>query len=243
MQGVKEGQLSEAIRSQLIELADLLYDARGDSQGGQSQEDSFVLFIGGEASTIGGRPYLDELQYQALMARAQPRFEIGAINEVSLNERLRLFNDKWSDPRNTATRSRVLRETLNKLVFTPGHMDLAWLLKEHYFPLVLTTTIDQLIETAFISSIVSAGEPVPQWAVLVNGHNSPEDFQRTLRSSSGISILKLCGNAQTPAITQTETTAKILEIEQTVDEALQRNLVIVGPTLLDNSATTAPRKS
>lgn len=228
--------MQKEAEQQLINLAGGLYTLRELPQEGHSRDNyGYILFIGGEASTIQNRPFIDELQYQALLTwRNGRRFSLDEISNISPTDRLQLFNEKWLAPGANLLKNGTLRELLNKLVFTQGHMDLADLLKAHYFSVVLTTTIDQLIESALISSFVQHGQPAPQWSVLVNGHTIPDDFQRILQSASGTTILKLCGNIQNPAITRFEVEEKLHLIEQTVEGVLQRNLIIVGLTSLDD---------
>ena len=154
----------------LTQLIRLLRAAHNRSQ------DGYVLIIGGEASTIHGQPLIDELRSQILQ-------ELGGISDKPIP--IDRFEELWAiaTPR---IRSGVLHDLHQQLRFTTGHTALASLLKERYFPIILTTTIDHLLESIFTASSGSGGQPPHLLSVLVNGRDTEQSIQDAISDFSPI---------------------------------------------------------
>src|SRR5579859_4894404 len=112
-----------------------------------------VLLIGGESSTTArGRPAIEELRRQVLLNLNQDLTE-ELLNAMEIQEQIDRFENVWSNwpnPRKLVE----WRQLQKNLQPTKGHSNLALLLKERYFPVLLTSTVDQLIESVFIASAV-----------------------------------------------------------------------------------------
>lgn len=215
---------------------ELAYDLHAVHTSTMGSMEPYVLFIGGSASTIQGQSFLDKLRQQVLLEPRGRRFSVEDVQNMELAVQVDYFNQKWSSLGKNM-RTSTLYDLQQKLQLTPGHIKLASLLKKRYFPLVLTTTLDQLVESTFISDAMRNGEPPPLWKVLINDADTTrETFQRLLQDRFlATTILKLCGSINTGsfAVTRTEVEEKVQNILSSIIGLLQRNLVIVGATQLD----------
>ena len=217
------------------DLSDFAYQLQSDPAANAGT----VLFVGGQASTVQGRPLIYQLAHQILMERFGTSYTAEDIQQMQadgqMNNLMFSFEQKWRVAnRNKKTNS--LRKLHEQLVLTEGHIALANLLKEHFFLLVLTTTTDQLLESAYISKATQEGQRAPVWKVLVNGYNTPSDFQVAIQLPSDATFIKLCGDIDNFAVTSSEAEQMLKDtIKQEIRKALNRNrdLVIVCPTLLD----------
>lgn len=233
--------MNQEQQDQLKDLADALYTMRADLLHGSpgehfSGDGSYVFFIGGGASTIGQQPFIDELQRETLQRLgARPTYAVADVLRMSPSERMEHFGRKWLGATFNPLKSTTLRNLLGKLKLTDGHRILAELLRDRYLSLVLTTTIDQLIETAFVGSLTRTEQPPQWWSVLDNKGDPPADDLREIMQL-GPTIVKLCGSLPAPAVTKSQVEQKARQACERwrMEEILQRNLVIIAPTSLDD---------
>src|SRR5947209_8408039 len=129
MENENESKLDE-----LRYLADNLYTMH---RRGGMQNETYVLFLGGEASTISDHSFIDALRVQVLQIKGSRQYGMDKILEMSPEEQIRRFDEKWLSL-SRVQRNQNLRDLLQtQQAFTPGQKALAMLLKDRYFPLVL----------------------------------------------------------------------------------------------------------
>lgn len=217
------------------DLSDFAYQLQSDPVANAGT----ILFVGGQASTVQGRPLIYQLAHQILLEQFGTRYSVEEIQQMQANGQMTnlmfSFERKWlGTNRNKQTNS--LRKLHEQLVLTEGHIALANLLKKHFFLLVLATATDQLLESAYISNATQEGQRAPAWKVVINGYSTPNDFQVAIQTPSDATFIKLCGDIDTFAVTSSEADLMLKDpIKQEIRKALNRNrdLVIVCPTLLD----------
>src|SRR5690349_5863088 len=110
----------------------------------------YLLFLGGASSQVAGQTFLDALRWRVLTEPPGRRFhreELESMKYVSLIEE---FTEKWSQYGKDFQLS-LLSQLQQKALPTSGYDALAALLQAGYFPLVLTTTLDQLLEATFVT--------------------------------------------------------------------------------------------
>src|SRR5436853_480161 len=127
-------------------FSDLAYDLHQVQTSGGMRP--YVLFLGGASSKVEGQVFLDMLRRRVLLEPRRKRFTSDEIDKMEQAIQVEHFTQKWSEL-SRDLRLSLLTELQRKTQPTPGYNKLAVLLKEHYFPLVLTTTLDQLIEATF----------------------------------------------------------------------------------------------
>jgi CHAT domain-containing protein len=199
----------------------------------------YILFLGGTSSKVEGHTFLDMLRWQVLLEPRGKRFRKEEIDKMDLASQIEHFTQKWSEQKKDFRLS-VLSDLQRRAQPTPGYNELAALLKERYFPLVLTTTLDQLLEATFINYVMKNGQAPPAWKTLVNGADIGTDAIKPLprfipSASSVTTVLKLCGsiNMESFAVTRSEVEEKIQTILNYLIDLFQYNLIIVGVTALD----------
>lgn len=222
-------------------FGNLAYDLHKMRTSASGQVGAYILFLGGDASTVQGRPFLEELRQQILKEPRGSFFSSEQIQQMSLPEQIDKFEKKWLELRRNS-RTDTLYALQKKVQPTTGHLALASLLRENYFSLLLTTIMDQLVESTFISSSMKNGQSPPPWKVLENGVNTLNDLQRLFQAATPMAvsavttILKLCGsiNMGSFVVTGTEVEEKIQDILSSMAMLFQRDLIIVGNTYLDD---------
>src|SRR5437016_2624906 len=125
---------------QLGRLAKTLRDLHKVS-GRQAEQHSLVLFVGGKASTLEGRPFVEELLEKVLLAEwGEHNYSRSDLENMLPSMRMDRFDGKWRAHETASVlKMRILTSLYQNLKATAGHQALGLLLKERYFPLVLTT--------------------------------------------------------------------------------------------------------
>lgn len=208
-------------------LAASLHDTR-------DQEFAFVLFLGGAASNIAGRPALHELYYRILTADAGGRFSKEDLDNIAIEQQISKFDAVWSTLPN-ATKMRYLRNLYADLRPTRGHLSLASLLKENYISSVMTTTMDSLVENMFIIKTNGEGLPLRQASIVDIGQHLPESALRATAFTHPPYIYKLCGDLlRSPALTQDMLEQRKQSILAMAVDKLAQDLIFIGMTPFDD---------
>lgn len=219
----------------LKRVAAQLHTLRDDPAG-------YTLLVGNEASRINGRPFMEALQAYVLQ---DPAWGVSLSDdeliERTVEQRTQEFEDVWQGASLTI-RNHTLRNLRSKISFTKGHEALAILLQQHYFPLLLTTTIDNVIEQCFYK--LFGGEESNGQLVVVS--NSARGFDAALSLSHSHAwrgfrasiapdpiIFNLYGRfPHDYAVTHNEIEAKASAL-RTMDDLLSGDLLILGFTHYD----------
>ena len=206
-----------------------------------------VLLVGGEASTIAfgeeastikRRPVLEALRRRVLLD-----FDSGLdekkLDSLDINTQIDQFDRIWSKL-GMGPRSAYWNVLQKELQPTTGLKHLAELLKERYFPVVLTTNVDQLIESIFIASMVVNNQALREWSVLVNGRDQPLAITEAIQNNSAqaTTLIKLCGDFQSrqASLTQRGIKEKAAALEGMLAALFSwhLDLIVVGLTPIDD---------
>ncbi len=217
----------------LKRVAAQLHTLREDPAG-------YTLLIGNGASQIDGIPFMEVLQRHVLRDPAWgimlPEQTLEALTDEQCTEE---FDGAWRGATETL-RNRTLRKLLSKLPFTRGHEVLALLLQQRYFPLVLTTTIDNIIEQCFYK-LFAGEELVRQLAVITNSARNGLNHTawRNIKASFTPDpiIFKLYGHfpALNHAVTRRDIEDRAAAL-QNLDDILASDLLILGFTRFDEDS-------
>jgi CHAT domain-containing protein len=213
--------------TQINRLAATLYAIREQTQ------DEFVLFIGTGASTVQGRPAIDELREQVLLAPWGGGLDGRQLKQMPAETQVERFRQVWPQL-SEGIISKAMRELYSRMAPSEGHRALARLLKENYFRLVLTSNLDSLIEDA----IVAEQMPRSRWTAMAVGRDSQETIRETLRHPiADVTLLKLCGDFQACnfAVIPADIEEKMNSVDELSRDILARNLIIVGYAPFDDA--------
>src|SRR5947209_12814976 len=92
-------------------LYNLAYDLSEIRSSGANQR---ILFLGGRASTIQGRPFIYELQQQVLLMPRNPPYTSVEVERMTHEDQTSKFEDKWLSlpPNIKSIQVRTLHEKL-----------------------------------------------------------------------------------------------------------------------------------
>lgn len=220
---------------------ELSYLASGlDTVRGQ-REDAFVLFVGSGASLINDRPVAEELLREVLMAGWGAQLREEAINALSVEQRVDKFEESWPRAMDAA-KKRKLREIYDKLRPTPGHSTLAQLIKEGYFPFVLSSAIDPLLDNALAHVAHQEQLLLGGWRVWINGRDAEDEIREVLQGKSpvNLAVIRLCGDYRYQGkdrpmpVTRSQVLSQLQPIKDAVSDRLQGSLIIVDYTPFDS---------
>ncbi|GAB4441343.1 MAG: hypothetical protein OHK0015_38520 [Chloroflexi bacterium OHK40] len=220
-------------------LRELRILAAGIEEVRGSRDDAFVLFVGSGSSLVNDRPVAEELLSEVLQARWGGQLSEQAIAALSLEERVGKFEEIW--PRALdAARKRKLRELYDRLKPSPGHSSLAQLIKEGYFPFVLSSAIDPLLDNALAHVAHQEQMLLGLWRVWINGRDPEDEIREVLRKSPvDLAVVRLCGDFRYPGkdrsvpVTRSQVLSLIQPIKDALAERLQGSLIIVDYTPFD----------
>jgi CHAT domain-containing protein len=198
-----------------------------------------VLFVGGESSTIEGRPVIEALRRRVL-SDFDSEIDEEQLNRQDAAMQISQFDRIWSNL-GVGAQIAYWNKLQEKLQPTDGLRHLAELLKERYFPVVLTTNVDQLIESIFIASMVVNNQALRQWSVLVNGRDQPLTITEAIQNNTAqtTTLIKLCGDFQSRQASLTIQAVKnkaavLKEMLATLLNGWNLDLIAVGLTPLDD---------
>lgn len=126
----------------LDDLASRVYARRPQKSGGSSGPPPYVLFLGAGCSSAAGVPSL-----QALAATAMKMFGIAAGGAVSDDDLVERFLDEISTMKKEHV-ARMVQSIFATIPVPSFYQQLAQLVRERFFPLIITTNYDTLLEQA-----------------------------------------------------------------------------------------------
>lgn len=214
----------------------------------------YVLFLGAGASISSGCSSMLRLIEDVLQARDATQFnvwqkeiaEASATNAIFgellrndiVKKKLARFFDIWG-ALDSESRFAILRTHLwNDKVPSVGYINLAYLVKEGYFSVILSTNLDNLMEKAL--NKVDLQQP-ENFIVVVNGKDSPDEVQDQLEHSRvPVKLVKLHGTLESPR-SYAFTIEELFSFEKTIKPALGRlinqSLLVVGHSMQDRDIT------
>lgn len=201
--------------------------ARLVNQRRTAGESPYVLVLGAGASLSSGA------SSTATMVAQVVADHLGLdVTPLPWHERLDHFY-RVLDSLSHTERYVVLQQHLMHVVPSSGYRDMAALLRDGYFDVVLSTNFDLLLEDALQGAGVKTGEV----AVLINEPHAEQRILQTLDyRTPRIKLWKLHGDlkARVFAFTADEIFQFTTRIEQTLTAMLNRDTVVIGHSLRDD---------
>jgi CHAT domain-containing protein len=182
----------------------------------------FCLYVGTGASRLSnGSSIAEELRKRVLCGNFGANLSIEEWNALSESEYdvEEKFSATWGRLAQQL-REKLVNEVTSEAFVTEGHRALATIIATGYFPLIITSNTDILIEDALVKMEV----PRSRWRTIINDSGRPENIRDALlMPRSEITILKLCGDTFNSLIYS----VNLREIDNTVRPLIN----VLGPYL------------
>ena len=196
--------------------------SRCDTPGGP-----FVLFLGAGCAKAAGAPSADAIAREALKTFGYD------TTPAPIDEPLEMVLSRFAERTNKLPRqqlTRMLRSLYAKVPVPSFYQDLALMVRERFFPVIVTTSFDTLLELA----LEGVGLRNSDYALTSLGsRNGSESAQRNFRPGSGgplTHIIKLHGDLaqDTAFLTPGEIEQALASSRRWIKADLSADLIMVG---------------
>ena len=201
----------------------------------ESYLEPYVLLIGAGASIASGCSSTLAIMREIVLQGGEGA---GLQGDGDLK---RQFNEIWRGF-SPSERCAAIRPHLDRSTPSPGYRWLALLMKMGYFPLVLSTNFDLLLEQSLHNAQLQQDK---DYARLINGKDQSDYVLRAVHAQHPpIKIIKLHGDLafERFAFTPEETWEFDQKFESVLTEYLNRDLIVVGNRVQDHDLTRCMRR-
>jgi predicted NACHT family NTPase len=210
----------------------------------------YILLLGAGASISSGCSGMVQIVDEVLQSRDTTQFEVwereiesatsveaeyGELKKEKIGQKKRdRFFEIWGRL-DGESQYAILRQHLwEGKSPSNGYDDLAYLIKNGYFKMVLSTNLDNLLEKALRNK---GWEAPDDFVVVVNGKDRPEEVREQLESSRPpFKFVKLHGTLESPgsyAFTPEEVNEFETAIKPPLSQIINQSLIVVGYSMQD----------
>ncbi len=210
----------------------------------------YILLLGAGASISSGCSSMMQIVDEVLQSRDTTQFEVwereiesatsveaeyGELKKekIGLKKRDRFF-EIWGRLDGDSQYAILRQHLWEGKSPSDEYDDLAYLIKNGYFKMVLSTNLDNLLEKALRNT---GWEAPDDFVVIVNGKDRPEEVREQLESSRPpFKLVKLHGTLESPG-SYAFTPEEVYEFETTIkpllSQIINQSLIVVGHSMQD----------